>query len=892
MDPARRRRIEEICDAALDREQRDRAAFVANACGDDDGLRRQVEALLTHAQTAEGFLAVPIDTAAANVLGDSPDAALDDARFVPGRIFASRYRIVSLLGRGGMGEVYRADDLQVGHPVALKLLAAPGRPRHEEQLRRFVTEVRLARHIAHPNVCRVYDIGNAEGWHYLSMEYVDGETLASLLRRIGRMPPEKAMDIARQLCAGLAAAHDVGVLHRDINPSNIMIDGRGRVRLMDFGIAVPPGESRAGEIAGTPAYMSPEQLAGVGVSAQSDVYSLGLVIYELFTGRRVFPVGSLQERLQLGVDPPPLGETLREFDPRMGEIVRACLARDPTTRPLSADAIAACIPGGDVLTQAAAEGRLLSPDMLVAAGEKGGLRPLVAWGLLAATLSGMLVVASQIAGVVGVRPSVLPTSPAVLEDRARNVVTLAGGTLTRADSEYWFESSQQIRFYYRQSAVPLVPLNLFRVVTEADPAPNLPGMVSVVTDTFGRLLRYEAVLGQDARTAGAGPDWPTLFAQSGLDIRDFAAAEAGPAPVPSDARFAWRGSSDARLQVVAATLNGRLAYFEAFRDEPIAREGRSPMSTGRPGIGEVLLWSFTVVVFGIAGMLARSNIRRGEGDRRGALAVSAVIACGGLISALLHAHHVPLVAEELSYIFSVTAWSLLWGVLTWLVYMGLEPMLRRTWPAVIVSWARLLSGRWRDPLVGRDLLLGSLAGVANVGVQVVIFTWFQRPAPDMLIAPALDSLRSVRAFTNGIVVNLLQGILLALLGLFVLLLIRRLVRNDWVAALIYAIVAMPLSPLGLPQSVTKATIRGLTIMGVTMLVAVRLGLLAFATMWLVNYFVLRFPLTLDGDAWYFGSSTTALIILSVLALYGCVVAGAPQQRVVPRVKRTRSGPSI
>ena len=126
-------------------------------------------------------------------------------------------------------------------------------------MQRFITEVRLARTIAHPNVCRVYDIGEADGWWYISMELVDGETLESLLRRIGRLPAEKALDIARQLCAGLAAAHDRGVLHRDLKPSNIMVDGRGRIRILDFGLAVPSGESTIGDIAGTPAYMAPEQ---------------------------------------------------------------------------------------------------------------------------------------------------------------------------------------------------------------------------------------------------------------------------------------------------------------------------------------------------------------------------------------------------------------------------------------------------------------------------------------------------------------------------------------------------------------------------------------------------------------------------------------------------------
>ncbi len=209
--------------------------------------------------------------------------SIEAGGFTPGAILAERYRIIGLLGRGGMGEVYRADDLKLGQPVALKFL-----PRHlaedQDRLERFYAEVRIARQVSHPNVCRVYDVGEMDGQQYLSMEYVDGEDLASLLKRIGRLPPDKALDISRELCAGLAAAHERGVLHRDLKPANVMVDGRGRARITDFGLAIAAGEVVEGEVSGTPAYMAPEQLAGKGASVRSDVYALGLVLYELYTG--------------------------------------------------------------------------------------------------------------------------------------------------------------------------------------------------------------------------------------------------------------------------------------------------------------------------------------------------------------------------------------------------------------------------------------------------------------------------------------------------------------------------------------------------------------------------------------------------------------------------------
>jgi serine/threonine-protein kinase len=216
----------------------------------------------------------------------------DEGRFVPGTLVAGRYRIISLLGRGGMGEVYRATDLTLSQPVALKFLPDSG-PDHRHALERFHSEVRIARQVSHPNVCRVYDVGEADGMPYISMEYVDGEDLASLLQRIGRLPSDKALEMARKICAGVAAAHDKGVIHRDLKPANIMLDRRGNVVVMDFGLAAVADELRGAEArSGTPAYMAPEQLRGEQVTARSDIYALGMVLYEIFTGKRAYEAAS------------------------------------------------------------------------------------------------------------------------------------------------------------------------------------------------------------------------------------------------------------------------------------------------------------------------------------------------------------------------------------------------------------------------------------------------------------------------------------------------------------------------------------------------------------------------------------------------------------------------
>src|SRR5258705_3077949 len=200
----------------------------------------------------------------------------DAAPFLPGTLVGNRYRIVALAGRGGMGEVYRADDLKIGQPVALKFLSED-LERDPERLQRLMGEVRIARQVSHPNVCRVYDVGEFEGHHFITMEYVDGEDLAALLRRIGRLPQEKALDLARQIAAGLAAAHVQGIVHRDLKPANIMLDGRGRARITDFGLAAAAeGVGREEAQDGTPAYMAPEQQTGGKSTAGPRLYALGL----------------------------------------------------------------------------------------------------------------------------------------------------------------------------------------------------------------------------------------------------------------------------------------------------------------------------------------------------------------------------------------------------------------------------------------------------------------------------------------------------------------------------------------------------------------------------------------------------------------------------------------
>ena len=279
-------------------------------------------------------------------------------------------------------------------------------------------------------------MGEVDGLTFFSMEYVDGEDLSSLLRRIGRLVGDKALVIARQLCAGLAAAHREGVLHRDLKPANIMLDGRGRVVVTDFGLAslavrVEGFEARNG----TPAYMAPEQLAGQEATVLSDIYSLGLVLYEIFTGKRAFAAETLAELVKQRTQQPLSTPStwVKDLDPAAERVILRCLEADPAKRPSGALAVAAALPGGDPLAEALAAGETPSPQMVATAGEETGLTPRLAVASLTAVILGLTAVVFIGLKVSGLElmNGVLP--PEVLDQKARETLDKLGYSAPAVD---------------------------------------------------------------------------------------------------------------------------------------------------------------------------------------------------------------------------------------------------------------------------------------------------------------------------------------------------------------------------------------------------------------------------------------------------------------------------
>ena len=276
-----------------------------------------------------------------------------------GTLIASRYRILAPLGRGGMGAVYRAHDEVLDEEVALKILRpeVAGTP---EMAARFRSEIKLARKVSHWNVCRIHEYGEVGGLQYISMELIAGATLKDRLRS-GPLPSDQAFDVAIQIAEGLAAIHKVGIIHRDLKSPNVMIDGEGTAKVMDFGIAKPASSgtdgASTGYVLGSPEYMSPEQARGRRADFRSDLYSLGIVVFEAFAGRVPFRGATPVETLMMHVEaPPPIDDPALALPPALLPVLRSALAKDPAARFPDAVSMATAlraarggaVPGADV----------------------------------------------------------------------------------------------------------------------------------------------------------------------------------------------------------------------------------------------------------------------------------------------------------------------------------------------------------------------------------------------------------------------------------------------------------------------------------------------------------------------------------------------------------------
>ncbi len=828
----------------------------------------------------------------------------NDGRFVPGATLAGRYRIIALLGRGGMGEVYRADDLTLGQQVALKFLP-PAVTKNAAAVERFRNEVRIARRVSHPNVCRVYDLGEVEGHVFLSMEYVDGEDLGSLVRRIGKLPTDKALEVARRLCAGLAAAHEKGVLHRDLKPANVMLDGRGQVMLTDFGLAGIADQIEGAEVRnGTPAYMAPEQLAGKEVTAKSDIYSLGLVLYEILTGKRPFEADTLDElqRIRSNTSLRNPSTLVKDLDPRVERVILRCLDPDPQKRPASALSVAAALPGGDPLGEALAAGEIPSPEMVAAAGEGTALNPKIAIALFAAILVSLVAQAILARKLSALERMHLEYSPEVLSQKAREIIQRLGypnrpadyATRITWDTDYvgfveargnadWDRvlngQPSQFLFEYRQSDYSINASEFHDdqlapgIVTfgedSADPPQILSGMISLTLDHQGRLIQFDAVPPQIDKSPPKEFDWAKLFEAAQLDLKNFQPAEPEWTFLATqDARAAWVGKwpgADLPLRIEAAAFRGRPIAFRLIG--PWTTPSRMPPrdSPLRDQIPAIILIAMALVLLLASAWFARRNLNAGRTDRRGALRLAQFIFCVHMLLWLTRAHlNISFGAFGLFLVAIVS--SVFYAVLVWTLYVALEPYARKHWPQALISWTALLAGRHKDPIVGRDMLFGVALGLlwTILDRMTDIFSQTRGMAPNF---GDLTFLSGTRATLGAGVTQISIGIQTALIFFLIIFVLRAILRNQWLAAVAFVLIWTSISYFrARPTTANIQAVESFLLYSMIALMVMRHGLLSLVVAVIMIDLLsgLQVP---NPSMWYFADTFGVLLVLFALAIW-------------------------
>jgi serine/threonine-protein kinase len=680
-----------------------------------------------------------------------------------------------------------------------------------------------------------------------------------------------------------------------------MIDGRGRVKITDFGLASLAAELHGAEVrAGTPAYMAPEQLAAKEVTQRSDIYALGLVLYEIFTGKPALEGRTPAEIARRQETPAASPSSIVDgLDPAVERVILRCLEKEPGDRPASALAVAAALPGGDPLAVALAAGETPSPELVAAAGQQIEVPRWQPWTALAFFAVGLVPV-MLLSGQSLLHNRIdLEMRPEVFEDRARAIAEELGhteppanraiglgdnhGYLRRLMETPDLESQKQLlsaktspmHWWYRESPESLTPddSTSFRP-SMTDPGWDVAGMLGVVMDSSGNLVELRRrPTDKEAFGDSAGPpptiDWSIWFDRAGLDLADFApVAPQRTPPAYADEVLAWEGEgaaySDARIRVRAAALRGRLVGFlvEPSWDLP---------APAPPGILPALIAYLAVVVAAV--FFARRNMRLGRGDRRGARRLTWASSICFVAVWAFSSYHTP--ESTFPRLVLSVGLAMLVGGLVWVIYMASEPFVRRRWPDLLVSWARLIEGRWRDPVVGRDLVIGAAFAVALAGLDhlaILAPTWIGRSQSfQSFQAPfGLEGLLGGR-MALGQFLQFLNMFFMVLFSLLVLVLVRVVTRRTW-AAFGACTLVLFLFFASAPQNQAAGMIFLLVFSLAQVTLLMRFGLLAAgAAMWLHGPLA-HGPVTPNLGAWYAEFSIVTLVLLVAVAVYGFVIS--------------------
>jgi Protein kinase domain len=693
-----------------------------------------------------------------------------------------------------------------------------------------------------------------------------------------------------------------------------MLDGAGKIRVMDFGLAGVAASIKGADVrAGTPAYMAPEQLAGREVSAKSDIYSLGLILYEILTGKRAFEATALPELMKQRESGAitNLSTLVRDLDPLVERVILRCLETDPEKRPATALQVAAALPGGDPLAAALAAGETPSPQMVAAAGEKTGLAPRVALACFAAVILAVILYVAVGLKENGLARLHAENPPEVLAKKAREIIWSLGYSATPADRAGGFtydndflsylekNSSQRpqwdrvlaeqppvLRYWFRQSPREMSPDGFWNqsftpgVVTFTDPPPILSGMINLQLDPEGRLLDFQAIPPEkeesphSSRTA----DWLPLFTAAGLDPAQLRAVDSvWDSLASADTRAAWDGAwpgSGRPLHIEAAARRGKPVFFALIGPWTKPQRMNQAEGTRADKTSQIIGLSIALVVFAGSIFLAYRNYSRGKGDRQGALRLASLVFALELSICLFRSHFVPTLGTAGVILFAVSTGLFVSGFI-WVLYLALEPYVRRNWPQTIISWTRLISGRFRDPLVGRDLLFGVLLGFSWVFTFVLgsFFLIRAGASPQFGTEEFLDGVRESIALG---LVRIVGSIQTTLIFFFLLVLLRVLVKNRWLAGAIFVLLFTVPKILGADHPLIETPI-WLIIYGIAAFAVVRFGLIALAMAVLTVDVLLNVPITLDFSNWYVGRSLCVVLGFVLVAAWGFYTSLAGQR---------------
>jgi len=792
--------------------------------------------------------------------------------------------------------------MKLGQTVALKFVSHRI-AREKALLERIVAEVRIGRQVSHPNLCRIYDMGEIDDQYFITMEYVDGENMDSLLRRVGRLPEDKALEVAREICSGLAAAHDRGVVHRDMKPANVMIDGRGHARITDFGLAIVPGQIAAAEsFAGTPAYMAPEQFQGAEATEQSDIYSLGLLLYEIFTGERLFN-GTMSEIIAAHQKPKrPPSTIMRGLSPAIERVILQCIEESPANRPESVRDVLADLPGGDALRAAIAAGETPSPRTVAAAETVGELPVLTAWTIVAAMLLLLAGIAAVSRYTMLYRQAPLTMSPDVLTEQAREVIRTAGYNVRATGSRRWMGEDVDVlkavasqvrstdraealhrvsplRFGYRESPLPLVPQSRGAMISASDPPFDVPGMVTVILDSRGQLVRFVRAPAPQSVSPSKTVDWAPFFGFAGLQPQWFRpTAEQWVSPVDHDSKQSWSGvlEDDPRLSVNirAASLGGTPVFFEtALQPQSAAARPRAAGGSATATEQFTGVVGFAIVFIGgliLAAIVARRNIRLGRGDRGAARTLSLIVFASTFVAGLLSADHTSDAAGEWGLLLGIAGNSLYSAGSLWLFFMAAEPYVRRRQPELLISLNRVVRGYFRDALVGRHVLYGCILGA----VINLFFAHLLVLVPEWLgMAPALPNHNFPEKLAGGVwplvsLAALLGSVpLQSVMALFIFSVLRSVSRNDWLAAAVLVVVSTV--PFLGREVGWRAEIPFVLCSAAVFVFALsRIGLLAGMVSLFVSQWLNTSLFVLDPRSWLFVPSLIYVSVILALVFYG------------------------